>query len=90
LVVDAVKRHQTTMISIVEFCSTVRRREPSGAQVHSRQPVFLPSIVDAIAIAESLAAAMLAKGGKSAAARVKRVENELIAQGAYLNARGSD
>jgi hypothetical protein len=89
LVVDAVKRHQTTMISIVEFCSTVRRREP-GAQVHSRQPVFLPSIVDAIAIAESLAAAMLAKGGKSAAARVKRVENELIAQGAYLNARGSD
>ena len=50
----------------------------------TESPSFFPSIAAAVAIAEALAATMLARRGAAAATRVRNTEADLRALGAYL------
>jgi DNA-binding MurR/RpiR family transcriptional regulator len=50
-----------------------------------QSPSFFPSITAAVALVESLAAAMLARAGKSAASRVRSIEKALYSSGSYAD-----
>lgn len=49
----------------------------------SESPSFFPSITSAVALVESLAAAMLAHAGEAAAARIGEIEQQLYDTGSY-------
>ncbi len=83
-IAEAVRRSGATLVSIADSRAT-----PLAAQARSillfgtESPSFFPSITPAMALVESLAAAMLAHAGDAAAARIGAIEQALYDSGAY-------
>jgi DNA-binding MurR/RpiR family transcriptional regulator len=86
LVGDAVARSGAALVSIADS-----RVTPLSAQAKSillfaaDSPSFFPSITSAVALVESVAAAMLAHAGDGAVSRVRAVEKALYSSGSYVN-----
>jgi len=86
LVADAVVRSRASLVSIADSRATPLSAHASSILLFAPQsPSFFPSITGAVALVESLAAAMLARGGKSAASRVRSVEKALYSSGSYTD-----
>lgn len=86
LVADAVERSGARLVSIADS-----RVTPLSAHAQSillfaaESPSFFPSITGAVALVESLGAAMLAQAGESAVGRVDAIEKALYSSGSYDN-----
>jgi len=84
LVADAVASSRASLVSIADSRATPLSGHAQSILVFAPQsPSFFPSITAAVALVESLAAAMLARGGKNAASRVRSVEKTLYSSGSY-------
>jgi DNA-binding MurR/RpiR family transcriptional regulator len=83
-IAKAVERSGCGLVSIVDSRATpLTRFAQSVLLFGSDSPSFFPSITPAIALVESLAAAMLAHAGDAAAARVGEIERQLYDSGSY-------
>lgn len=81
---DAIERSGATLVSIADSRATpLGRRARSVLIFGADSPSFFPSITPAVALVESLAAAMLAHAGDGAAARIGEIEQALYESGAY-------
>ncbi len=86
LVADAVARSRASLVSIADSRATPLSARARSILVFAPQsPSFFPSITGAVALVESLAAAMLAHGGKAAARRVRSIEQSLYSSGSYCD-----
>lgn len=84
LVADAIARSRASLVSIADSRATPLSGQARSILLFAPQsPSFFPSITGAVALVESLAAAMLAHGGKSAASRVRAIEKSLYSSGSY-------
>lgn len=84
LVAQAVGRSGASLISIADSRATVLAQHANAILVFGADsPSFFPSITPAVALVESLAAAMLAHAGDAAAARIGEIESALYDTGAY-------
>jgi DNA-binding MurR/RpiR family transcriptional regulator len=84
LVAEAVARSGTSLVSIAD--SRVTPLSPHARSIllfAPDSPSFFPSVTAAVALVESLAAAMLAHAGESAVSRVGEIEKALYASGSY-------
>jgi len=84
LVADAIARSRASLVSIADSRATPLSSHARSILLFAPQsPSFFPSITGAVALVESLAAAMLAHGGKNAASRVRSIEKSLYSSGSY-------
>ncbi len=84
-VVDAARRHGVPLIAITDsMAAPIASHAEVVLRFSTDSPSFFPSVAPAMAIVEALAATMLARSGPAAAARVRDIELELQAFGAYL------
>jgi DNA-binding MurR/RpiR family transcriptional regulator len=80
----AVERSRCRLVSIADSRATpLARFAQSILLFGSDSPSFFPSITPAVALVETLAAAMLAHAGDAAAARIGEIEQQLYESGAY-------
>jgi DNA-binding MurR/RpiR family transcriptional regulator len=87
-IAEAIERSGATLVSIADSRATpLARYARSVLLFGADSPSFFPSITPAVALVESLAAAMLAHAGDGAAARIGEIEQALYDSGAY-DARG--
>lgn len=85
-VIQAVRRSGAPLLAITDSIAAPIAQDASVTLRFSvDSPSFFPSIAAAMAIVEGLAATMLARSGTEAAARVRAIEAELFALGAYLS-----
>lgn len=86
LVADAVARSGAALVSIADSRATPLSRQARSILLFGAEsPSFFPSITAAVALVESVAAAMLAHAGDGAAGRVSQVEKALYSSGTYIN-----
>jgi DNA-binding MurR/RpiR family transcriptional regulator len=86
LVADAVARSGAALVSIADSRVTpLSQHARSILLFGAESPSFFPSITSAVALVESLAAAMLAHAGDAAVSRVTTVEKTLYSSGSYVN-----
>ncbi len=84
LVVDAVARSRASLVCIADSRVTPLSSHAKSILLFTPEsPSFFPSITGAVALVETLAAAMLANAGKSAATRVGSIEKALYSSGSY-------
>ncbi|MBS0419885.1 MAG: MurR/RpiR family transcriptional regulator [Proteobacteria bacterium] len=84
LVADAISRSRAALVSIADSRATPLSGHAQSILLFAPQsPSFFPSITGAVALAETLAAAMLAHAGKTAATRVRSIEKALYSSGSY-------
>jgi DNA-binding MurR/RpiR family transcriptional regulator len=84
-VVEAAQRRGVPIIAIADsMAAPIARHADVTLRFTTDSPSFFPSVAAAMAIVEALAATMLARSGRAAAARVRDTELELQALGAYL------
>jgi DNA-binding MurR/RpiR family transcriptional regulator len=91
LVARAVQRSGASLVSIAD--SRVTPLSPVARSIllfGADSPSFFPSIMPAVAIVESLAAAMLAHAGDSAVDRIRLIEDALYASDTYDSADKKD
>lgn len=91
LVARAVQRSGASLVSIAD--SRVTPLSPVARSIllfGADSPSFFPSIMPAVAIVESLAAAMLAHAGDSAVDRIRLIEDALYASDTYDSADKRD
>jgi DNA-binding MurR/RpiR family transcriptional regulator len=87
-VVRAVQRSGAALVSIAD--SRVTPLSPVARSIllfGADSPSFFPSIMPAVAIVESLAAAMLAHAGRSAVERIRLIEEALYQSDTYDSAK---
>jgi len=83
----AVARSGAALVSIADSRATPLARQARAILLFAADsPSFFPTITPAVALAEALAAAMLAHAGDAAAARVGEIEQRLYESGAYAAA----
>src|SRR6202008_743455 len=83
-VAAAVARSGATLVSIADSRVTpLSDHARSILLFGAESPSFFPSITSAVALVESVAAAMLAHAGDGAAGRVRAVEKALYSSGSY-------
>ena len=86
LVADAIARSGAALVSIADSRVTpLSQHARSILLFGAESPSFFPSITSAVALVESLAAAMLAHAGDAAVSRVTTVEKTLYSSGSYVN-----
>ena len=86
LVASAVARSGAALISIADSRVTpLSQHARSILLFGAESPSFFPSITSAVALVESVAAAMLAHAGDGAVTRVRAVEKALYSSGSYVN-----
>jgi DNA-binding MurR/RpiR family transcriptional regulator len=86
LVADAVARSRASLVSIADSRVTPLSHQAKSILLFTPEsPSFFPSITGAVALVESLAAAMMAHAGKSAASRVRSIEKALYSSGSYAD-----
>ena len=86
LVADAIARSRASLVSIADSRTTPLSGHAKSILLFAPEsPSFFPSITVAVALVESLTAAMLAHSGKSAAGRVRSIEKALYSSGSYTN-----
>jgi DNA-binding MurR/RpiR family transcriptional regulator len=84
LVADAVGRSRASLVSIADSRATPLSGHAKSILLFAPEsPSFFPSITAAVALVESLTAAMLAHSGKGAASRVRSIEKALYSSGSY-------
>ena len=84
LVADTVARSGASLVSIADSRVTPLSTYARSILLFAAgSPSFFPSITSAVALVESLAAAMLAHAGDSAVSRVGAIEKALYASGSY-------
>lgn len=84
LVAAAVARSGATLVSIADSRVTPLSEHAKSILLFAADsPSFFPSITSAVALVETLAAAMLARAGDNAVSRVRAVEKALYASGSY-------
>jgi DNA-binding MurR/RpiR family transcriptional regulator len=84
LVAEAVTRPGATLVSIADSRVTPLSEHAKFILLFAADsPSFFPSITSAVALVETLAAAMLARAGDNAVSRVRAVEKALYASGSY-------
>jgi DNA-binding MurR/RpiR family transcriptional regulator len=84
LVADTVARSRASLVSIADSRITPLSRYAKSILLFAAEsPSFFPSITSAVALVESLAAAMLAHAGDSAVRRVGAIEKSLYSSGSY-------
>ena len=86
LVADAVAGSGAALVSIADSRVTpLSQHARSILLFGAESPSFFPSITSAVALVESVAAAMLAHAGDGAVTRVRAVEKALYSSGSYVN-----
>ena len=86
LVASAVARSGAALVSIADSRVTpLSQHARSILLFGAESPSFFPSITSAVALVESVAAAMLAHAGDGAVTRVRAVEKALYSSGSYVN-----
>ena len=86
LVASAVARSGAALVSIADSRVTpLSQHARSILLFGADSPSFFPSITSAVALVESVAAAMLALAGDGAVTRVRAVEKALYSSGSYVN-----
>ena len=86
LVASAVARSGAALVSIADSRVTpLSQHARSILLFGAESPSFFPSITSAVALVESVAAAMLAHAGDGAVNRVRAVEKALYSSGSYVN-----
>lgn len=86
LVASAVARSGAALVSIADSRVTpLSQHARSILLFGADSPSFFPSITSAVALVESVAAAMLAHAGDGAVTRVRAVEKALYSSGSYVN-----
>jgi DNA-binding MurR/RpiR family transcriptional regulator len=86
LVAGAVARSGAALVSIADSRVTpLSQHARSILLFGAESPSFFPSITSAVALVESIAAAMLAHAGDGAVTRVRAVEKALYSSGSYVN-----
>ena len=86
LVADAIARSGAALVSIADSRVTpLSQHAQSILSFGAESPSFFPSITSAVALVESVAAAMLAHAGDDAAGRVRAVEKALYSSGSYVS-----
>jgi DNA-binding MurR/RpiR family transcriptional regulator len=89
LVADAVARSGAALVAIADSRVTPLSEHAKAILLFGAEsPSFFPSVAAAVALAESIAAAMLAHAGDSAVNRVRAVEKALYSSGSYVNVNG--
>jgi DNA-binding MurR/RpiR family transcriptional regulator len=84
LIADAVARSGASLVSVADSRVTpLSRHAKSILLFGAESPSFFPSITSAVALVESVAAAMLAHAGDGAVGRVRAVEKGLYSSGSY-------
>jgi DNA-binding MurR/RpiR family transcriptional regulator len=84
LVADAVVRSGASLVSIADSRVTPLSAHAKSVLLFAAEsPSFFPSVTSAVALVESLAAAMLAHAGSRAVSRVRAIEKSLYASGSY-------
>ncbi len=84
LIADAVARSGASLVSIADSRVTpLSQHAKSILLFGAESPSFFPSITSAVALVESVAAAMLAHAGDGAVSRVRAVEKGLYSSGSY-------
>lgn len=84
-VAEAARRHGVPIVAITDsIAAPIAQAAEVTLRFSAESPSFFPSVTAAVAVAEALAATMLARSGAKAAARVRNTEEELRALGAYL------
>ena len=81
LVADAVARSGASLVSIADSRVTPLSQYAKSILLFGASPSFFPSITSAVALVESVAAAMLAHAGDGAVSRVRAVEKGLYSFG---------
>ncbi len=86
LVADGVARSGASLVSIADSRVTPLSSHAQCILLFAAEsPSFFPSITGAVALVESLGAAMLAQAGESAVGRVDAIERALYSTGSYDN-----
>jgi DNA-binding MurR/RpiR family transcriptional regulator len=86
MVADAVARSGAVLVSIADSRVTpLSQHARSILLFGAESPSFFPSITSAVALVESVAAAMLAHAGDGAVTRVRAVEKALYSSGSYVS-----
>lgn len=86
LVADAVARSGAALVSVADSRVTpLSQHARSILLFGADSPSFFPSITSAVALVESVAAAMLAHAGDGAVSRVGAVEQALYSSGSYVS-----
>jgi DNA-binding MurR/RpiR family transcriptional regulator len=86
LVAGAVARSGAALVSIADSRVTPLSQHARSILLFAAEsPSFFPSITAAVALVESVAAAMLAQAGDGAVTRVRAVEKALYSSGSYVN-----
>lgn len=86
LVADAVARSGAALVSVADSRVTpLSQHARSILLFGAESPSFFPSITSAVALVESVAAAMLAHAGDGAVSRVRAVEQALYSSGSYVS-----
>jgi DNA-binding MurR/RpiR family transcriptional regulator len=86
LVASAVARSGAALVSIADSRVTPLSQHARSILLFAAEsPSFFPSITAAVALVESVAAAMLAHAGDGAVTRVRAVEKALYSSGSYVN-----
>ena len=81
---EAVARSDAKLVSIADSRVTPLSEYAKSILLFAAEsPSFFPSITAAVALVETLAAAMLAHVGDGAVSRVRAVEKALYASGSY-------
>jgi DNA-binding MurR/RpiR family transcriptional regulator len=84
LIAAAVARSGAALVSIADSRVTpLSQHAKSILLFGAESPSFFPSITSAVALVESVAAAMLAHAGDGAVGRVRAVEKALYSSGSY-------
>jgi DNA-binding MurR/RpiR family transcriptional regulator len=84
-VVETARRRRTSIVALADsMAAPIAQHADVTLRFSIESPSFFPSIAAAVAVAEALAATMLARRGAAAAARVRNTEADLRALGAYL------
>ena len=84
LIAAAVERSGAALVSIADSRVTpLSQYAKSILLFGAESPSFFPSITSAVALVESVAAAMLAHAGDGAVSRVRAVEKALYSSGSY-------
>lgn len=82
---QAARRHRAPIVVLADsLAAPISRHAAVTLRFSTESPSFFPSIAAAVAVVEALAATMLARQGAAAAARIRQIEADLRALGAYL------
>jgi len=86
LVAEAVQRSGAPLVAIADSRATPLSAHARALLLFTAEsPSFFPSITGAVALVESLAAAMLAHAGEGAVSRVGAIEQALYSSGSYAD-----